>query len=182
MNSLAGALDSDDSPLAVSSASSSSSALAELTIGAVAGLRSAMPVAALAWSDWLAQRGHGARGERGKLAHPLTLAISTLAALGELVADKSALAPVRIAALPLAGRAVSGAWSAGERARHAERPVVRAALLGAAGAVAVSFGAYYLRRELTRRGASKLGVALAEDALAVSLAALAVANRRRTRG
>ena len=148
-------------------------------MGAVAGLRSAMPVAALAWTDWLAQRGHGAHGERGKLAHPVTLALSTVAALGELVADKAPFAPARIAALPLAGRAVAGAWSAGERARQADRPVARGALLGAAGAVAASFGAYYLRRELTRRGASRLGVALAEDALAVGLAALAVASRRR---
>jgi uncharacterized membrane protein len=176
MNALADTFPSDHAPL--SSSSSSSSALAELTLGAVAGLRSAMPVAALAWADFLAQRRHGARAGRGKLAHPLTLAISTLAALGELAADKSALVPARIAALPLAGRAVSGAWSAGERARHADRSVVRGAALGAVGAVAASFGGYYLRRELTRRGASRLGVALAEDALAVSLAALAVGSRR----
>jgi uncharacterized membrane protein len=179
MNPLANTLGSEDALVKGSSTSGCSSALAELTIGAVAGLRSAMPVAALAWTDWLAQRGHGVREGRGKLAHPLTLVISTVAALGELVADKTPLAPARIDALPLAGRAVSGAWSAAERARQSGRSVARGAALGAAGAVAASFGGYHLRRELTRRGASRLGVALAEDALAVGLVVLAVANRRR---
>ncbi len=130
------------------------------------------PSAALAWEAALRERD-------GKLAHPVSLVLTTLAALGELTADKMAFAPDRIAPAPLAGRALSGAWSGGSLARNADRSVAIGALYGAIGAVAASFGGYHLRRALTRRFRSGLAVAFAEDALAVGIAALAVAARRR---
>jgi uncharacterized membrane protein len=146
-------------------------------------MRSAMPVAALAWRGWAADRGNQDAGEtratlpRPLLAHPLALTVSTLAALGELTADKLPFVPARISFAPLLARGFSGAWSAAALARGGHRSPVRGALYGAIGAVAASFGGYYLRRALSRRVGSALTVALAEDALAIGVAALAVSAR-----
>ena len=155
-----------------------SSPLAELTIGAVAGLRSAMPVAALAWRSYFAHRGAGESGAPAGMAHPLTLATTTMAALGELTADKLPVVGSRIRLAPLAGRAFSGAWAAASLARGSRGSTARGALLGAVGAIAASFGGYYLRRALTRRVAPDLVVALAEDGLAIGLAVLAIKTQQ----
>src|SRR5690606_33481731 len=120
-------------------------------LGAVAGMRSMAPLAAVSRrlaagavagameADGIAQRA---------LARPHVARALTLAAAGELVADKLPFVPARIDPLPLAGRIVSGglaAWAATSRA-HGSR--ASAALVGACAAAATTFLAYHLRVSL----------------------------------
>jgi uncharacterized membrane protein len=97
----------------------------------------------------------------------------TIAAVGELIADKLPTAPSR-KALPgflarvvlgiLCGAAVGAAWQA---------PGI-GLIAGLAGAVAGTFGGYAARTRLARALRHDLPVALAEDLVAIGLALLAV--------
>lgn len=131
-------------------------------LGAVAGMRSMAPLAAV--SRRLSQGAVEAEGVAQRaLARPQVARALTLAAAGELVADKMPFIPARIDPLPLAGRIVSGglaAWAATSRARGSR---AGAALVGACAAAATTFLAYHLRVSLDREGAPALLVALAED-------------------
>lgn len=98
-------------------------------------------------------------------------------AVAELIADKSRRLPPRIETMPLMGRIGSGAFAAASHAASGGR--TRAAVAGAAGAVAATFALYYLRRAISRR-LSDRAVALGEDALAVGLGLLMVRQRDRS--
>jgi uncharacterized membrane protein len=126
-------------------------------LGIAAGLRTFMPHVGLA------VRGHYGHGA-GRTA-------ILVAAGGELIGDKLPTAPSRTMIFSLAGRAGSGA-AAGDRVAG------RAGIaLGAAGAVASSFGGERARAALVDRlDVADVWIALAEDALAIGLA-LAAAPR-----
>ncbi|WP_033920350.1 DUF4126 family protein [Sphingomonas sp. 37zxx] len=134
--------------------------LAPFIIGIAAGLRSMTPPAAVAL-----------RRHR-RLAGP-ALAI---AALGELVADKHPSAPDRTDTGAATGRIVSGAL-AGAFLRSGPVSIV-GGIAGAAGAVVGTQVGYRLRTALTRRFGTDWPVALAEDALAIALVALAERRQR----
>lgn len=132
----------------------------------------------------------GARGmlgpalaARARAGHPRLRAGLYALAAGEFLADKLPFIPARTDALPLAGRAVSGAAVA-----VATRPrggnAVAAALLGAAAAVAGAYVGFTLRRAATRRlGGGPLANAVTgalEEAVLVSVG-LRLASRRNRR-
>jgi uncharacterized membrane protein len=95
--------------------------------------------------------------------------VETMAA-GELVADKSSRIGNRTDALPLAGRVIMGAIAAGAYAPRRRR--MRAALMGAAGALVGTYAWYHLRHALTTRlGATNAVSGLLEDALAMGAGA-----------
>jgi uncharacterized membrane protein len=122
-------------------------------LGAAAGLRTASPVAALAASGRLG---------RGRVAR-----LALLAAAGELVADKLPFVPARTSAPALGGRIASGAFVGTARGGGPQ-----AAAVGAAFAVFAAFGGQHTRQWLGRRtGRADWQIAIAEDALALSLAA-----------
>jgi uncharacterized membrane protein len=123
-------------------------------IGVVCGMRSAMGPAALAW--------------RAHLGGTRTRRLLTAAALGEVVADKTPLVPPRTSAPALGGRVLSGTLCGRQFAG------TWGAMAGGLGALAATFGAYRARAalgEATKVPDPLLGVA--EDALAVAVAALA---------
>ena len=141
---------------------------AALVLGAMTGVRSLSGIATV--SRRLAD--HDLRA-RGKLAR--TLASETVAdslrvlAIGECIGDKLPFIPPRTDPLPLAGRLILGAVSGYLVAPRRRRAVP--ALAGAMAALASAFGAYYLRRELTRDGAVPDPiVGLAEDAAVLGAA------------
>ena len=109
---------------------------------------------------------------RGALASPAVRRLITVLAAGELVADKSARIPSRTDAVPLAGRAVSGAMAAATLARPGHR--VRAAVAGAAGAVVAGYALRNLRKTLTARGMPNMLAGLVEDAVAIGAGVLLV--------
>ena len=108
--------------------------------------------------------------------------VAAALALFEMYGDKSPKAPPRTAAPALLGRMLFGALSAFafvffgvHRPWSSPQLPWEAAALGLVGALIGAYGGLYVRLELSRPGVfPKLAVALAEDALAIVLAYVAV--------
>jgi uncharacterized membrane protein len=138
-------------------------------LGVVSGLRS---MQALAWVSrtlsGMPQR-RRTRGLERILANDAVAAFLAMAAAGELAVDKHPSAPDRTRPDALLARAVAGAV-VGSVAAGRDREVL-GALTGAGSAVVGAYAGWFLRREsarITRLPDTVLAVA--EDALAVSLA------------
>jgi hypothetical protein len=116
----------------------------------------------------------GMRSTAGPLALALRdnsslKALFGLMAAGEMAADKTSLVGNRIDPVPLAGRAVIGAFVGGLTARRSGASTPLGALLGAAAAVSAAHLAYRIRTHLPL--SNGLGGVL-EDALVLGAAAL----------
>ena len=146
--------------------------LASLLIGFVAGLRSMLAPAAIAWAGHLGVIDLSGTALRF-MATPIFLALFSFLALGELIADKLPFIPKRTAAVPLLFRIGSGALcGAGVAAPYS---LGVGAIVGALGAIIGAFAGYYTRRRLVHQmGLRDLFVALGEDALALGLAILSL--------
>jgi uncharacterized membrane protein len=105
-------------------------------------------------------------------ARPALRAAFAAAALGELVVDKLPGTPARVAPAPLVGRLVTGAVVAAVLAHREVRPALPAALVGAAAAAAGSVAGWAWRTR-TAGAVPPWSGAVAEDALVLTLAALA---------
>lgn len=146
--------------------------LQPLALGIVTGLRSQLGLVALAWS---APARRSDPTVLRKLRTPVGRAVLSLAAGGELVADKLPKNPSRVFPLALGGRLVAGAAVGalvmGEVDR---RTTVLAATTGVLGAFAGSYGGAAYRKALPGRTQTpNLPWALGEDAAAVGLAVAA---------
>lgn len=141
-----------------------------LLLGAISGMRSLMGAALL--SSEIAHRHR--RALEGTPLAPLAnenvaKTLSVLSA-GEVLADKLPFVPSRTDPGPLAGRALFGALAGAALCAEERESIAAGAVVGAAAAVAATFGAYHLRRWLTKRvGLPDTVVALAEDSLAYTL-------------
>ena len=146
--------------------------LGALLIGFVAGLRSMMAPAAIAWAAVF-----GVIDLSGTALHfatkPFFLVLFSILAMGELVADKLPFIPSRVTAGPLLFRIVSGAFSGACLSVHYSLGL--GAVAGAVGAIAGALAGYYTRRRLvTQLGWRDPAVALTEDILAIGLAVLSL--------
>ena len=143
------------------------------TIGLASGLRSLTPLALL---DWTRQRTASPANEVERvLDSPVVAVLTGLLASGELIGDKLPNTPSRLRPISLLGRMAIGGFAGARLFRRDGQALIFGALLGAAGAAAGSYGGYYARHALVK--ATKLPdwpFAIAEDGLAVGLAALAV--------
>jgi uncharacterized membrane protein len=148
--------------------------LVGFVLGMAAGLRSMTPIAVVAWAaqlGWPDLR----QTSLAFMASPITAWAFTLFACAELVFDKLPFTPSRLGAGPLGARIVSGALCAATVSAALHQSVAMGALAGAIGAVAGALAGYHVRRDLTlNRKAPDLPVALAEDAIAIGSAVLAV--------
>ncbi|MBV9482928.1 MAG: DUF4126 domain-containing protein [Acidobacteria bacterium] len=134
-------------------------------IGVVAGLRSLLAPAIVAWTA----QNRIVRRDLPLLAlmgGPASKKIIKLAA-GELLADKLPFTPDRITPGPLAARIASGAACGAAVSFLGKASVRDGALLGGAGALAGAFGGFYTRRALGRNR-SDFPVALVEDLVAIA--------------
>jgi uncharacterized membrane protein len=124
-----------------------------LLIGAAAGLRSLMPIAALRFPK-----------------HDWTSVVTAILALGELVGDKLPNAPSRLFPPSLIFRLIVGAYAgAVVGSAHGASPVLGAGL-GIVGAATGSYVGYAVRATAAKQlPSSALWFALAEDALAILL-------------
>ena len=144
--------------------------LLALGIGFVAGLRSMTAPAMVSWAahlQWIHLQGT----PLAFMASPIAVGIFTLAALGELVADKLPKTPARTAAGPLIGRIVMGALCGACLYAAAAATPLTGAVIGAVGAVIGTFAGYHIRHALvTRLGVKDVIVAVTEDIVAIALA------------
>jgi len=121
-----------------------------VALGALTGMRSTAGLTTLA----VAHRG-------------VARSVMALAALGEMIVDKTSLVGDRIDPLPLAGRAVMGAGAGVLIAREQHENAFLGGMLGAATALVVAHIAYHVRKRLPL---SSLAGGLLEDTLVIAIA------------
>lgn len=140
--------------------------LLALLIGVVAGLRTFTAPAAVAWAamlGWIVLDGTWAQW----LAHPITVAVFSVLAVGELVTDQLPKTPSRKTAMQFIPRLVSGGF-AGAVIGTAWGYTFGGLGAGVIGAVLGTLGGYEARRRLVAANRGRdLPIALLEDAVAV---------------
>ena len=140
--------------------------LQALGLGAVAGMRAVAAPAIL--SHFLTNDPAGSlyNTPLRLLQRPLVATSLKFLAGAELIGDKLPVAPDRIAPTQLAARVLSGAVVGATVAGANEKSKVTGAMLGIAGALAASYGFFFLRKKLGQgSGLSNIALGLMEDAL-----------------
>jgi uncharacterized membrane protein len=141
-----------------------------LGLGFVAGLRSMLAPAAVAWAahlGWL----NLSPGPFAFIGSKGALIILSLFAIGELIADKMPGVPKRTAVAPLLVRMITGGVCGACLFASAKHSLGMGAALGAIGAILGAFGGYEARKRLvTRLNIADFFVALPEDLIAIGLA------------
>ena len=148
--------------------------LLALGIGIVAGLRSLTAPAVIAWAahlGWLNLHGSPLAFMQSTAA----VAIFTLLAIGELVADKLPVIPKRTAPAPLMARIVTGGLCGACLCAAAGTSLAAGALLGGIGGIVGAFLGYGIRKRLDLH-IKDLVVAVCEDVVAVGLALFLVSR------
>jgi uncharacterized membrane protein len=103
------------------------------------------------------------------------VAIFSIFAIGELIADKLPATPKRTAFPPLLARIVLGGLSGASLCAAAGKSLVAGALLGGIGGVIGAFVGYEIRRRAVNNLHVKdIIVAICEDAVAIALACFVV--------
>jgi uncharacterized membrane protein len=139
-------------------------------IGVICGLRSLTGPAVVAWAahlGWLQLHG----SPLAVLGSWPAVILFTLAAVGELIADKLPQAPARTAALGLGARLVFGGLCGAAVAVGGNQALALGAILGAAGGALGCFGGYQARIRLVKAlGTPDYVVAVLEDVVAIGAA------------
>jgi uncharacterized membrane protein len=145
-------------------------------IGIVDGLRSLTAPAVVCWGAflrWINLQDTWA----AFFEYTATLAIFTLLAVGELIADKFPKIPSRKMPGPFAFRILLGGLSGAALTTAAHRSPIAGAILGGLGAVVGTLGGYAARTGLVRAlKTPDFPIALLEDIVAVGGGFLIVAN------
>lgn len=109
------------------------------------------------------------------MGSPIAVAIFTLLAILELVADKLPKTPARTAPVGLIARVITGALCGACLYAAGAASPLPGALLGIIGALIGTFGGYHLRRALvTNLNVKDIMIAVAEDIIAIVLACVIV--------
>ncbi len=145
-------------------------------IGIVAGLRAFLAPAIVAWAAHL--------GSLDLHSSPLAfmgstaaVAIFSIFAIGELVADKLPKTPKRIAFAPLLARILLGGLSGASLFAAAGRSLLAGALLGGTSGVIGAFAGYEIRRRIVNDlHVRDLFAAVCEDLVAIALACFFVSR------
>jgi len=149
--------------------------LLALLIGAVAGARAFSAPAAVAWGGmlgWLTLDGTWAQW----VAHPITVTVLTILAIGELVTDQLPKTPSRKTPMQFVARLFTGGF-AGAVIGTAFGYTFGGLGAGVIGAVLGTLGGYEARSRLVaRNGGRDLPIALVEDAVAIFGALLIVSS------
>jgi len=145
-------------------------------IGFVAGLRSMTAPAVVAWAahlGWINLSGT----PLAFMGSIWAVAIFTLGALGEFVADQLPTTPARTAPIGLGARIVMGLLTGACLGVAAGISLWLGAIAGAIGAIAGAFGGYHARVGLVRALHVKdIAVAIPEDLVAVGFGLLLVSR------
>ena len=143
-------------------------------IGVVAGLRSMTAPAVVAWAahlGWINLSG----SPLAFMGSIWAVAVFTLGALGEFVADQLPSTPPRTKGPGLIARIVMGLLAGACLALAGGASLIGGAILGAIGSLVGAFGGYYARTGLMRSlRVPDFAVAIPEDLVAVGLGLLLV--------
>jgi uncharacterized membrane protein len=145
-----------------------------LGIGIVAGLRSLTAPAIVAWGvhlSWLNLHG----SPLAFIGSTAAVAILSVLAIGELIADKLPMIPKRTAPAPLMARVVTGGVCGVCLCAAAGKSLLVGTLLGGIGGIVGAFLGYSMRRRLDLH-IKDLVVAVCEDSIAVGLALFLVSR------
>lgn len=141
-------------------------------IGFVCGLRSMTPIAAICWAahlGWINLHG----SHLAFLGSAVAVAIFTLAAAGEYVADQLPNTPARTQPGPLGARIVMGAVCGAALAIGGMESLALGIALGIIGAVIGAFSGYQARtRSVKALKVPDFVIATLEDAIAIGAALL----------
>jgi uncharacterized membrane protein len=144
--------------------------LIAIGIGIVAGLRSLLAPAVVAWAahfDLLNLNGSPLAFMGSRTA----VAIFSVLAIGELVADKLSKTPKRTTFAPLLARVLLGGLSGASFFAAAGESLLTGALLGGTGGLVGAFVGYEIRRRIVNNLHIKdIFVAICEDLVAIALA------------
>jgi len=147
-----------------------------LGIGIVAGLRSLTAPAVVAWGahlGWLNLHG----SPLAFMGSTTAVAVFSLLAIGELIADKLPNTPKRTAIVGLLARIALGSLCGACLCAAAGKSLLAGGLLGGIGGVIGAFSGYEIRKSLANSLHIKdLVVAVCEDAIAISLALFLVSR------
>jgi len=145
-----------------------------LGIGIVAGLRSLTAPAVVAWGahlSWLNLHG----SPLAFIGSTAAIAILSVLAIGELVADKLPMIPKRTAPAPLMARVAIGGLCGACLCAAVGKSLLAGTLLGGIGGIVGAFLGYGIRRRLDLH-IKDLVVAVCEDLVAVGLALFLVSR------
>ena len=139
-------------------------------IGVVAGLRTFMPLAAVAWAAHFG-RLNLAGPSLAFIGSTWAMILFSILAILELVGDVLPRTPKRTAPAPLLARLISGSFCGACVCASANQSLLVGAALGAIGAVVGAFGGYELRKRLvTGLKVKDIFIAIPEDLVAIGLA------------
>ena len=146
-------------------------------IGIVAGLRALTAPAAVSWAahlGWLNLQG----SPLAFMGSTIAVAIFSLAAIGEYVADKLPKTGSRTAPPALIARLVTGGLSGACVSVSGGQTLLVGAILGAIGALIGAFGGYQVRTRLVKAlNVKDIFVAIPEDLVAIGLAFFVVSQK-----
>lgn len=146
------------------------------SIGVIAGLRSLTAPALVSWAarlGWLDLSGSWL----SFLGSRSAVAILSLLAVGELIADKLPKTPKRTNFGPLLFRAITGGLSSMAICASAHQSPIIGTTLGVVGSIAGAFAGYEIRHRLVGTfGVPDFGVAVAEDIFAIGGGLLIVSH------
>ena len=148
--------------------------LLALGIGIVAGLRSLTAPAVVAWGahlSWLNLRG----SPLAFMESTTVVAVFSLLAIGELIADKLPMTPKRTAPAPLMARIITGGLCGACLCPAGAKSLLAGMLLGGIGGVIGAFLGYRIRRRLDLH-IKDVVIAVCEDVVAVGFALFLVSR------
>jgi uncharacterized membrane protein len=145
-------------------------------IGIVAGLRSLTAPAVVAWGahlGWLNLHG----SPLAFMGSPTAVAVFSLLAIGELIADKLPMMQKRTAPAPLIARIITGGLCGACLCAAVGKSLLAGGLLGGIGGVIGAFSGYEIRKSLANSLHIKdLFLAICEDVVAIGLALFLVSR------
>ncbi|HEY0307300.1 MAG TPA: DUF4126 family protein [Acidobacteriaceae bacterium] len=138
-----------------------------LLLGVFNGCRTIIPTAILCWFAWTGHL-HAEGMWFAFLAHPVAVAIFTMCAASELVADKLPGTPSRLQAPLLFARLCAGAFAGAVLASAIFAGIRNGAMLGTSGALLGAILGYWLRTQtVIRLRLPDYTVALTEDLIVI---------------
>jgi uncharacterized membrane protein len=147
-----------------------------LAIGFVAGLRSMIAPAAVAWAahlGWIDLQESGLRW----MGSTTAVVIISLMAAGELLGDKMVFTPKRTSPVPLFARILTGAFSGLCLTAAAHQSLFAGPIAGSIGSLAGAFAGYHIRRWLvTNLRTRDVIIAIAEDLITIGTAIFVVSR------